>query len=446
MTKINFVGPYSPIMCGIADYTAYLVHQLLPTERAVLSFDVSSYGAPLTGAAIASAEDVWYGIPGYNRFSPDVIESGLHSLNGQAEGNVLWFQHEFGIWPEDHKFISMLGSLRWPKIVTLHTLHFQSSETTSGLRQWEYEFLRDLLPHVDGITVFSKGVYDAAVSALPEYRRKVHILRHGIHQYLDVARMSRRDAKERLNDFLLYEADLRPETKEALYRERILLDDDIIVIGQTGFLSPLKGSELLYIASEKLRRLLPSRRIAAVRIGNPRENSQKAYVRQLEQDTDQIDDFILSLSDVLPQNMLPVAQRAFDINFYWPSDCTQSGIMAHALGAGATIAGRDMEGVGETLKEAGVVVSTKMDDLVREMKKLILCPELAAMSEHNALTYAIDYSWERQALRHSALATEVREAMLMVPNTVEEQASLAISSGIGRERQWQQPELAGSVS
>ena len=446
MTKINFVGPYRPIMCGIADYTAYLVHQLPPTARAVLSFDVSSYGAPLTGAAMASAQDVWYGIPGNNRFSPDVIESGLHSLNGQAEGNVLWFQHEFGIWPEDHKFISMLRNLRWPKIVTLHTLHFQSSDTPSGLRQWEYEFVRDLLPHVDGITVFSRGVYDAVVSALPEYRRKVHILRHGIHLYLDVARMSRREAKEKLNDFLLYEADLRPETKEALYKERILLDDSIIVIGQTGFLSPLKGSELLYVASEKLRRLLPMKRIAAVRIGTPREDSQRAYARQLQQDTDQIDDFILALADVLPQNMLPVAQRAFDINFYWPSDCTQSGIIAHALGAGATMAGRDIEGVGETLKEAGVVVSTKMDQLVQEMKKLILCPELAAMSEHNALTYATEYSWERQAIRHSALATEVREAMLMVPDTVEEQASLAISSGIGRERRWQQPELAGSVS
>jgi hypothetical protein len=56
--------------------------------------------------------------------------------------------------------------------------------------------------------------------------------------------------------------------------------------------------------------------------------------------------------------------RALDIHFYWPSDCTQSGIIAHALGTGATIACRDMEGVGETVKMAGGLTSPDFGRLV----------------------------------------------------------------------------------
>ena len=404
MACINFVGPYKPIMCGIGDYTEYVTRQLPPESWAVLSFDPQTYGSPVTSNNVAATDPVLYGIPGDNRFSASVVEDGLRKLWYEPNSSVLWFQHEFGIWPDDHKFISMLENLKLPKVVTLHTLHFQSLETPSGLRRWEYEFLRDMLPHVEGITVFSRGVYNAVTSAFPEHRAKVYVLRHGIHSYPDVTRMTHREAKEQLNDFLLYESDLRQEMKENLHKERVLLDESIVVIGQTGFLAPAKGSELLYVVGDKLRQALPSKRIAAVRIGNPRDDIQKDYAEQLERETDQINDFILVLSTLLPRDMLPVAQRAFDINFYWPSDCTQSGIMAHALGAGATIAGRDMEGVGETFKEAGAITTTDMDQLVADMQQLILYPELADMAEYNALKYATDYSWENQALRHRALA------------------------------------------
>ena len=100
----------------------------------------------------------------------------------------------------------------------------------------------------------------------------------------------------------------------------------------------------------------------------------------------------------------PVAQRAFDINFYWPRECTQSGVLAHQLGAGAIIAGRDLEGVGETLKEAGQLADTDLRCLVLKMKNLIDNPELAERIEESALRYAAEFSWPNQARRHYELA------------------------------------------
>ncbi len=104
----------------------------------------------------------------------------------------MWVQHENGIWPDSQNFIAMLKDLDMPKVVTLHTLHFQSTEMPSGLRRYQYDLLRTLLPRVEAITGFSRGVYSAVTSALPEHRDKVSIIKHGIHSYPEVRRLSRR--------------------------------------------------------------------------------------------------------------------------------------------------------------------------------------------------------------------------------------------------------------
>ena len=402
MTRIYFIGPYAPIMCGIADYTRFITKPL-PTEKwAALSFDLTTYSGPLTDEDVAPRDCVWYGIPDDNRFSPSAIEEGLGRLGCNRDEAVLWFQHEFGIWPDDQKFISMIRQLNLAKVVTMHTVHFQSRETPYGLRRSEYRFLRDLLPHVDALTVFSRGARCAVEAALPEHRSKVHVIRHGIHSYPDVARMTHREAKERLGYFLLYESALPQKTREELYRQAVFTDPANIVVGQTGFLCPLKGSEHLYEVKDKLQRALPWKKIAAVRIGTPRGSSQEAYVEQLREKTNNTDKLLIPT--LLPPEILPVAQRAFDINLYWPRDCTQSGIVAHALGARAIMAGRDMEGTGEIFKDAGSLTAPSLRQLIMRMEQIILFPEFVNIIEQKALEYSTDFSWKNQAQEHHALA------------------------------------------
>lgn len=308
----------------------------------------------------------------------------------------------------------MLQVLDLPKIVTFHTLHFQSNETKYGLCQDQYEMLYDLLPQVEAITVFSRGVCRAVTSAFPEYLEKVHLIRHGVHQYPEISGFTRTEAKKKLHDFLIHESDLRQETKETLHKQRILLDPETIVIGQTGFLCPNKDSELLYVFRDELQRIVDNRKIVAVRIGSPREESQKAYARQLEDKANSQDKFLLDTW--LPPYLLPLAQRAFDINFYWPSQCTQSGVLAHALGAGAVIVGRDIEGVGETLKEAGQLTDTDFHHLILKTRNVVQRPEIGRWMEDKALEYADRFSWKNQVQKHLKLA---RIAMLSTEKKIE---------------------------
>ena len=404
MTSINFIGPYKPILCGIADYTNFITRVSPAGRRGVISFNLQDYGTLLTNDKVETS-DVWYGIPSRQGYAASSVREGLKTINTNGEAAVLWFQHEFGIWPDNRRFVDMLENLDTPKVVTFHTLHFQSSETPSGLRKEQLSFLRRLLPHVDAITVFSRGVYQAVTSDFPEYRQKVYILKHGIHSYPEIRNLNRQEAKEKLNDFLLYESDLASETKETLHRQRLFLEPDIVLIGQTGFLSPAKGSELLYSVRDRLQQLIPSRTIAALRIGTPRDKIQERYARKLQSTQNDREKFLLEIW--LPQEILPLAQRAFDINFYWPNECTQSGVLAHALGAGATVAGRDLEGVGETLKEARELADVDLEHLILKIKDLVLNPELRERLEETALRYATEYSWERQARRHYELAEQI---------------------------------------
>jgi hypothetical protein len=218
---ISFVAPYKPIMCGIADYTDFVTQECPHGAWDVLSFDLANYGVPLSSYRSLD-NPVRYCIPNRTDFSAKSILKYLSPGGDQ----VLWFQHEFGIWPDSARFVGMLRDLNCPKVVTPHTLHFQSDETVYGLRRTEYGFLRMLLPHTDALTVFSGGAYKAVTAAFPEHTDKVHVLRHGTHLYPEVSSLSKREAKARLHDYMLSELGLDVAIRERLRRERILLDPD----------------------------------------------------------------------------------------------------------------------------------------------------------------------------------------------------------------------------
>ena len=129
MASICFAGTYPPIMCGIADYTSFITSKLPAGKWGVLSFDLERYGAPLVSDYVTVNDRVWYGIPRRDEFSASLILNGLKELGAKKEDSVLWLQHESGIWPDSEKFVAMLRYLDMRKVVTFHTLHYQSAET-----------------------------------------------------------------------------------------------------------------------------------------------------------------------------------------------------------------------------------------------------------------------------------------------------------------------------
>jgi len=415
MAFITFVAPYKPIICGIADYTGFITRES-PTGRwAVLSFNLDNYGVPLSNDRASPTTPVWYVIPSREAFSASSILEELRP----DEDQVLWFQHEFGIWRDNSRFVSMLRHLDNTKVVTLHTLHFQSSETPYGLRGQEYFFLSLLLPHTDAITVFSDGVFRAVTRAFPEYSDKVHVLRHGIHLYPQVAMMSRATAKARIHDYLVSESGLDRANKDRLRQQCVFLDPDTIVLGGAGFITASKGIELLYNACNVLQKTLPRRKIAAVYVGLLREvdySINGKHAAELRTRSSGVGQFFLET--YLPEEMLAVLLRALDVYFYWPVDCTQSGIVAHALGSGATIACRDMEGVGETVKMAGGLTCADFGELVAGIGELIVNRSLGNEMAERAVKYAEEFSWRNQALKHFELAEQLlrsKQVQSLVP-------------------------------
>lgn len=409
MAYITFITPYKPIICGIADYTEFTTRESLPGTWAVLSFNLEQYGAPLSNNKVSLTDPVSYCIPSRYDFSASSILKGIR----HSEDEVLWFQHEFGIWPDDVRFVNMLRDLDGIKVVSPHSLHFQSDETIYGLRRREHSFLQILLPHIDAITVFSDGVYQAVTRAFPEYCERVHILRHGTHLYPEIARMSRLEAKKRIHEFLIGESGLDQASKGKLRQEGVFLDPEATLIGGTGFISRSKGIDPLFNARDVLHEMLPGRRIIAVYVGFLRQTDNKDGSRWAVKLRGRCSDAgHFFLETYLPGDLLPVMLRALDIHFYWPGDCTQSGIIAHALGTGATIACRDMEGVGEMVKMAGGLTSPDFSRLIDGVRWLVLDRGLRDEMSERAVRYAEEFSWRNQALKHFELAEQLCRSRL----------------------------------
>jgi glycosyltransferase involved in cell wall biosynthesis len=404
MAYITFITPYKPIICGIADYTEFITRACLPGSWSVLSFDLARYGVTLSNIEVSPNAPVCYCIPSRDDFSASSILKGIRHY----EDEVLWFQHEFGIWPDDVRFVNMLRGLDGTKVVSPHSLHFQSDETIYGLRLREYSFLKLLLPCTDAITVFSNGVYNAVTKAFPEYSEKIHVLRHGTHLYPDIAKMSRLEAKKRIHEFLIGESGLDQASKEKLMRERIFIDPEATIMGGSGFITHSKGIEPLFRARDMLNEMLPDKKIVAVYVGFLRQTDNKGDSRYVAKIRSKYNDSGHFFSETyLPGDLLPIMLRALDVHLYWPSDCTQSGIIAHALGAGATIACRDMEGVGETVKKAGGLTLPDFDRLIHEIKWLVLNPDLRNEMSERAVRFAKEFSWENQASKHFELAEQL---------------------------------------
>ena len=88
--------------------------------------------------------------------------------------------------------------------------------------------------------------------------------------------------------------------------------------------------------------------------------------------------------------------------------------MSHVLGSGAVIAGRQLEGVGETLHDAGQITDTNIDNLTIKIKDFILNPKSQQNLEKKAQIYANQYSWHNQVKRHYALSDEITNMILSV--------------------------------
>ena len=133
---ISFVSTYPPMICGIGTYTKYLMSHIPKSHYKVVSFRLDDCFLKLEDQYPPPDEQVDYCLS----YPPS-------SLGANLEGNLIWFQHSFGIWGEiSDQFLALIEEAKRKKKrvgVSFHTIHFQAEETSSGMAKREFEILSE---------------------------------------------------------------------------------------------------------------------------------------------------------------------------------------------------------------------------------------------------------------------------------------------------------------
>lgn len=383
---IHFVSTFPPIVCGVGAYTEYLTRHL--NDWRVTSFE--------TDESKKAVINVPVGRVSYE------LSLGSCRIPSTDRSHLIWLQHAFGIWGKDQdyftEFVGRVKQNGTRTAATFHTIHFESIETEYGMTTREQRLMGSVLPLLDCATVFSDGAYRALTEAFPQFARKVVVLRHGTHTY---APLDRDNARKRLIEYLA------ERVKGVAGIADDLLSPGTIILGNFGFVTPDKDPLALYEIGERVRRRLPERRIVTLYTGTTANRADRTksetidLLRQLRLVHDGRNN--LFFEEFLPEDLLPYAYRALDLCVFWCANATQSGRIAHAMGARTCIVGRRIEGIGETLDNAGLLSVVSLDDMAEQIARLILDPASRQHSEKLGIEYAERYSFQNQAQKHRLL-------------------------------------------
>ena len=404
MSKITFISTYPPILCGIGTYLRNITSCLKPEEYQVLTFKKSK---ALKYSNEEELPNTKYVIPYNNPLK------AIDEINKASKNSVVWIQHEFGIWHKQDEFIKLVKKIKSKKIITLHTIHFQSDETAYGLKKKEYEFLEQILPLVNAITIFSDGVYYAIKGAFPQYENKIIEIRHGCKIYPNI---TRKLAKYSLMGFLLSSQLPKDLKKQLEGLSKIIYNKNVKLIGNFGFINPGKGSETIYLLRDELEKSLPKKRIISLYVGcvrNPKDVKQIEYSKLLKKFHDGKNNFFINT--YVPEVIFPGLLKAFDAYVFWPKGATQSGRMANLQGAGACVIGKNLEGIGETLKISGCPVISSYAGLLHSLKQILLRPNYQKWVEKEAKNYAKKFKWKNQTKKHLILVRSLLNGKKKLP-------------------------------
>ena len=404
---IVFASTYPPVVCGIGNYLSYLVGAMQWGASSLVAFDPERYGGRVvSGQAVDPHVPVRFALARPATDPAELVEAVADVTPLPLDRTVLWFQHAPDIWPQLPALLQALRHFPVRKVASLHTVHFQSPQTPSGLRSSEQQMLRDLLPWLDRITVFTPSARQAVRRAFPEYGDKVTLLRHGVHGPEPIARD---EARRRLAQHLGRVSDAVHPCGGASSLLRALDDPDAVVLGSLGFLQWDKGFEAVYDLRDALQARLPERRVVGLVMGLVRDRADRRNGQLLARLAARADgDGRFLVTTLTPDAVFQAGLRALDLNLYWPDSPTQSGRVAHALGVGASLIGRDVEGLGEALRDVGAPVCTGFDELVQCALDLLRSPARVQSLRVRYLEYAEQYAWKRQAQCH----LEIARAML----------------------------------
>jgi len=349
---------------------------------------------------------VQYTIPSCYDYNFKLIIDNLTNLYEHGENYSFWIQQGDSLWRNRLKFVKMLKFLKKKKvkniIVTHHTLNFQSPETKFGFKKWQYELLKNELPYIDVNTVFTKGVYMAFTKAFPKYKERTVLIRHGVPTYPQI---NQENAQKEILSWLESENELNQNWQKSVENlNSKIFEKNNITFGDIGFIDDRKLSNTIYLTIKLLQKRFPDKNIIGLYIGTLSFKSlQKISCLQRLRNLHKPKNNFYFFETYTPEHLFAKSLKALDIVHMWQEDCRQSGKLAHAIGIGAIVIGRNIEGVGETLKMSGYPALNTYEDFLDEIERVIANPESKDLMEKNVSEYARTYNWENQALKHIKL-------------------------------------------
>lgn len=402
-SHIVFVSTYPPIVCGVGTYTSYVTRAMPPGRASVVAFDPARYGAPVDpGYAPEPGEAVTYALGRPATSARELMEAVEGATPLPLARTVLWFQHAPDIWPQFAEVLRGLADFPALRVASLHGVHFQSQETPWGLWAAEHRMLRGALPGLDRVTVFTPPARTALRNAFPEYAERASVIPHGVQPSEP---LERADARRRLALYLAGVPDAVVPRGAAPALIDALDDPECVIVGALGFLQADKGFDIAYALRDALAARMPGRRVVGLAMGSLRDRRNRRnrrLVARLATAAGDGERFLVTARP--PEHTFRAALCAMDLNVYWPAAPTQSGRLAHALGVGAVVIGRDIEGVGEVLREAGAPACADFEQLVRHALRLVSDRGHTESLRAGYRRYALEHCWEAQARRHLELA------------------------------------------
>ena len=409
MTKIIFTSAFPPMIHGIGSYTKYLVDSLYEKgcSSGIISFALNTCEFSIMKEKKVECEyPIRYTIPSCYDYHFNLIFDSLTNLYGNGDNYAFWIQHGSSFWRNSLKFVNMLKFLKKKKIeniiLTHHTLNFQSLETKYGFKKLQYELLINELPYIDVNTVFTNGIYRAFTEAFPKYKKKTVLIRHGVPTY---PRISQENAKKEILSWLESENELNQDWQRSVEDlNSKIFEKNTIIFGDIGFIDNRKLPQTIHLTTKILQKRFPNKNIIGLYIGtlSYTSSTQISYLQKLRNLHNTNSNFYF-FKTYVPEQLFAKSLKALDIIHMWQEDCKQSGKLAHAIGIGATVVGRNIEGVGETLKMSGYPALNTYEDFLDEIERIIANPGSKDLMEKSASEYARTYNWKNQALKHIEL-------------------------------------------
>lgn len=366
--RLVFVSTYPPTRCGIATFTTSLlrsINSISDDRRSVVvrllqSDDDRPSEADEVIAEVSTGSDSW----------------ARKALSACHPGDVLWIQHEYGIFgPDDGgKVVDLAEMSPVPVAVTLHTV---PAHPTSRQRQ----ILESLAAVSTCVVVMSQEARQRLVDTFRVDAGRVRVIAHG-------ARWVANASTHRSHD--------RP------------------MVLNWGLIGPGKGLEWAIAAMPLLRHLdpLPRLVIRGATHPNVRRRDGETYRRSLERMIDilEIGDMVEIEDDYLSEESLISLLQSADLVLlpYDSKEQVTSGVLVDALGARIPVIATAFPHATEMLAGGAGALVPHGDPtaIARALEHFLTDPAAARLARERARDAGRDLAWPRIASEYLRLAGE----------------------------------------